>query len=324
MNLSVYWASVIVTLSLWLQLRAIMVYHLFVIPSLSSCLRYPLGSLCNINCTLCLMADLTAVRIIRANLQEHFYVFTFSHDLHVSPSAHIDGNIEKHFAALQAAALEKPISKSSQLWELQRNAIKIRLAPMQILFAGLVAVDGNRRTGHERTGGEHLLINAWLAKARKCNNIFRLVCVDNFCWPAFRRLQIGYCLAPRSCSSCCCCCYYSYCRCWICWGIIKNQLARILLFLQSTLRRPLGAAKQPKYKMATQQSPHKLSPGWRPLMSPLFFFFFLSSWLCLQLEHLFIIIIGPICAFISLRVRLRLWVVYGNRFSANIFSFLSV
>lgn len=31
---------------------------------------------------------------------------------------------------------------------------------MQILFAGLVAVDGNRRTGHERTGGEHLLINA--------------------------------------------------------------------------------------------------------------------------------------------------------------------
>jgi len=74
-----------------------------------------------------------------------------------------------------------------------------------------------------------------------------------FAGPVFCRLQIGYCLAL---SFCCCC-----------WAIIKNQLARILLFLEPTpghynptVLQPSGAARQPKYKMATQQSPYTNCP----------------------------------------------------------------
>lgn len=111
----------------------------------------------------------------------------------------IEANIEMHFA--QKAALQKPISKLSirggrEPRELPRIAIKIRLACNANIICG-----ASRSTEHgPETRWDRwtvcLLIKAWLAKARKCNNIFRLVCVDNFCWSC--RWQIGYCLAFRS------------------------------------------------------------------------------------------------------------------------------
>lgn len=189
---------------------------------------------------------------------------------------------------------------------------------MQILLAlaGLVwqvwQVDGRK--------GQHLLINIWLAKARKCNNIFRFDCADSFCLArSLHRAGACQLLVVVDGSV-----------------IIKNQLARLLLFLEPpspVTCPPLGCPLDVPSRLPGNQNikwpldkvQSKLSLGFRPLMSCLGRQRQPFPFVCLhlELEHLFIIIIGPHLRFHILWL-LGLWVVYGNRFSANIFSFVSI